>query len=366
MKKAIVAVVLIVVAGGIGFAVVTARNGDDEGAGPSTVAVTRQTLVEKALATGQIVPRHEVAVKSKVSGTVARLFVEEGGAVAAGQRLLEVRPDPTPLEYAQAKRTLQMRTLAADQRAADLRRVDGLLAKGMASQADHDRALEAAEQAALERQMAAELLDLLDTGRAIVAGRAVETIVTSPTAGRVLKIEVDVGDPVVPLTSYQPGTELLSLADMEDLVFEGTVDEIDVGKIRQGLPVELKVGAYPDRIVRGRLARIALKSQPRESATVFAVEIDITEVPDDVVLRAGYSANADVIVRRVDEVLTLPERVLVFRGDSTFVRLPAAAPDSAPAQRPVTVGMADGIRVEIRAGLDSGDVVLDKEVREIE
>lgn len=365
MKKTAIAIIVLVAVGGIGFGVSRILNGNGEDEGPATVEVTRETLVEKALATGEIVPRHEIAVKSKISGTVARLFVEEGSAVGQGDPLLEVRPDPTPLEYAQAKRTLEMRALMEEQRQSDLRRVSGLLDRGMASQADHDKATEARDQASLQRQMAAEQLALLDEGRAVIAGRVVESIVTSPIAGHVLKLHVDVGDPVVPLTSYQPGTELLALADMDELLFRGTVDEIDVGKISEGLPVELKIGAYPDSLVGGELSRIALKSEKRDNATVFEVEIDVREVPDGVLLRAGYSANADIIVRRASEVLALPERVLVFRSDSTFVRLPAAEGEE-PEERAVDIGMSDGISVQVVGGLDSGDVVLDKEIREIE
>ena len=174
------------------------------------------------------------------------------------------------------------------------------------------------------------------------------------------------GARVVPLTADQPGTELMRLADMEDLGFEGTVDGSDVGKIREGLPVELRVGAYPDSVVTGVLSRIALQSEKRESATVFKVEIKILDVPAGVLLRAGYSANADIIVRRVDAVLALPERVLVFRNDSIFVRLPPVALDGEPREQAVAIGMSDGLVVEVVGGLDSGDVVLDKEIRKIE
>lgn len=366
MKKVVSIVIALVVVAGGGYLVYQSMTPGDDNAGPATVVVTRESLVEKALASGEIVPRHQIAVKSKISGTVARLFVEEGGFVDAGASLLEVRPDPTPLEYAQAKRTLEMRVLQEKQRQSDLRRVDALLDKGMTSQAERDRAYEAFEQAELQRQMAEEQLALLDKGRAVVAGRTVESIVTSPIAGHVLAIDVDTGDPVVPLTSYQPGTELLRLANMDDLLFEGTVDEIDVGKIHEGLPVELRVGAYPDSVVTGTLTRIALQSQKRESATVFEVKIRIDDVPEGVLLRAGYSANADIIVRRVEQVLAVPERVLIFRNDSTFVRLPVDDPDASPLERAVDIGMSDGMHVQLLSGLDSGDVVLDKEIREIE
>ncbi len=362
MKKLVVAVLVLVAAGGGVYAYMKLSGNGKEG--PKTVEVSRGTLVEKALAMGEIVPRHEIAVKSKISGTVAQLFVGEGDYVKKGDRLLDVKPSPTPLEYAQAKRTLELRALVEEQRQSDLQRVQSLLTRGIASQAEHDRAREAFDQARLQRRMAEEELALLDQGRAVVAGRSVESTILSPMSGRVLKLNVDMGDPVVPLTSYQPGTELLTMADMDELLFQGTVDEIDVGKIREGFPAELKVGAFPDQLVQGRLFRISLKSQKRDNATVFEVEIDSLQVPEGAVLRAGYSANADVIVRRAVDVLVLPERVVEFRGDSVLVRLPAGAGEK-PEERPLTLGMSDGISVEVKDGLQLGDKVLEKEVKEI-
>lgn len=270
------------------------------------------------------------------------------------------------MEYAQAKRTLELRVLVAQQRQAEFVRTSGLLERGMVSRAGYDKAVEASDRANLERQMASEELALLEDGRAEVAGRVVESIIVSPISGHVLKLNVDVGDPIVPLTSFQPGTELLALADMAELLFEGTVDEIDVGKIREGMPAKIKIGAFPDTVVTGSLSRISLKSEKKDNATVFGVEIAIETVPEGVVLRAGYSANSDIIIRRVEEVLVLPERVLLFRGDTTLVRLPSPdGEDSKPEEVPIEIGMSDGISVELVAGLELGDIVLDKEIKEI-
>ena len=340
------------------------QNESEGETGPKTVKVKLDTLVETALATGEIVPRHEIDVKSKISGTVARIFVEEGVRINIGDKLLEVQPNPTPLEYAQKKRTLEMRELVEKQRLSDLERISSLLSKGMASQADHDKATEAAEQATLIRQMAEEELAILDKGKAIVAGRAVETIITSPVAGHILKRHIDVGDPVVPLTSYQPGTELITIANMDDLLLRGTVDEIDVGKIKEEMAVEIKVGALPDQKVTGTLHRISLKSHKADNATVFDVEIGNLQAPKDTYLRAGYSANADVIIKKVVDVPVLPERVVVFRNDSTFVRMPGGT-ESSPVERPIALGMSDGITVEIIGGLAVGDSVLEPKTKEI-
>ena len=364
MKKLILVLIVLALAGGGGYAYYQFANKSQD-SGPKTVNVTRGTIVEKALAMGEIVPRHEVAVKSKISGTVAKLFVEDGDAVKEGDPLLEVKPSPTPLEYAQSKRTLEMRLLQEQQRQADLDRTKGLLARGMTSQSEFDKAREAFDQAALQRRLSEEELAILDKGKAVVAGRSVESLILSPVAGSILKLNVAVGDPVVPLTSYQPGTELLTMADMSDLRFKGTVDEIDVGKIREGMPVELKIGAFPDKLVQGVLSRISLKSQKKDNATVFEVEITQLQVPEGMVLRAGYSANADIVIHRAADVLLLPERVVEFRNDSTLVRLPPATAGAAPEERLVKVGMSDGINLEVQGGLQEKDAVLEKETKEI-
>ncbi len=365
MKKIAFALIVVLSLGGGAYAYFAISSAEDEKSVPTAI-VRKDTLVEKALAVGQIAPRHEIAIKSKVSGTVAQIFIEEGDYIEAGAPLIEVRPTPTPLEYAQAKRTLEMRQLNETQRAADLQRTRGLHELGMVSQAELDRSNEQREQATLERQMAEEELAILDRGRAVVAGRTVENIIASPVSGHILDLHVDVGDPVVPLTSYQPGTELMRLANMSELLFEGSVDEIDVGKIHIDMPVEIEVGAYPGQRLKGRLHRIALKSELRDNATVFAVEIDQLIAPPEIVLRAGYSANADIIIRRAENVPVLPERLLHFRNDSTFVQLPAAKPDLQPEERLVQIGLSNGIDVEIISGLEIGDAVLEKEAQEIE
>ena len=364
MRKRIVwiAVLALVATGAILYS--RASSSGNGSRGPKTVEVALGTLVEKALATGEIVPRHEIEVKSKISGTVARIFVEEGARVNVGDPLIEVKPTPTPLEYAQKKRVLEMRALNEEQCAAERKRVERLYERGMVSEADFENAGQAFQQAVLSRKMAEEELAILDKGKAVVAGRSVESVIVSPVAGHVLKRHVDTGDPVVPLTSYQPGTELMTIADMDDLLMVGTADEIDVGKIREGMPVEIKVGAFPDRPVSGTLLRVSLKSHKKDNATVFDVEVSDLSAPDGVQLRAGYSANADIIIKRAVDVSIIPERVVEFRGDSTFVRLPSQN-GAEPEERPIVLGMSDGINTEVVGGLQVGDRVLEKKTKEI-
>jgi HlyD family secretion protein len=186
--------------------------------------------------------------------------------------------------------------------------------------------------------------------------------VKSPLTGFILEKNVNLGDPVVPLTSYQPGTAIMRMADMTDLIFKGTVDEIDVGKIKEGMSCELQVGAIPGDKITGRVILISLKAKKEDNTTVFPVEIKIDSAENSV-LRAGYSANANIIIARRDSVLTVPERVVTFRNDSAFVKIPAGEEGSE--ERYIKTGLSDAILIEVLEGLKEGEEVLEKEVKEI-
>jgi HlyD family secretion protein len=192
----------------------------------------------------------------------------------------------------------------------------------------------------------------------------VESIIRAPISGTVLELLVNEGDPVVPLTSYQAGTALTSLADMSTLVFKGTVDEIDVGKLKEGMPAHIKVGALPDSKVEGKVYLIAPKSKTAEGATLFDVEIELLP-GKDVVLRAGYSANADIAVREKADVLQIPERLVTFTDGKASVEVPGPG-DSEPVKKPIKVGLSDGMIVEVADGLHEKDLVVERPPKKIE
>jgi HlyD family secretion protein len=182
----------------------------------------------------------------------------------------------------------------------------------------------------------------------------------------VLERRVNPGDPVVPLTSFQEGTVLMTLADMGTLEFKGTVDEIDVGKLREGMPVRIQIGALPGKEVKGSLTRIAPKAREKEGATVFDVEVAIDVATTEVVLRAGYSANADIVVQEKTDVLLVPERVVTLDGEKAFVEVPGESPDSEPEKKEIQVGLSDGLNMEVVAGLDEGDDLVQRPPKKIE
>jgi HlyD family secretion protein len=359
-------VILLVVAGAAGaIYAFMGRQGNGED-GLTLVPVQRGSITDKALAVGQIEPRERFQVKSKISGIVRRCFVEVGDQVEAGDPLFELAPDPTPQELLNVDHRLRSAEASFDKARADFDRGVTLHQKGLMSRGELDALHELFELAEVALNQARDNRELARVGKVSGGDTAVEAIIRAPASGTLLGREVNPGDPVVPLTSYQPGTELAAIADMGDLIFKGTVDEIDVGKVVLGMVCRIKIGALPDQVVTGRLTRIAPEADKVEGATLFDVEIELD--PDQgVVLRAGYSANADIVIREKRDILLIPERLVLFEdeGETTVVEVPGAGPDADPIRRSVELGLSDGLNVEIVAGLGEGDSVVQRPPREI-
>ena len=367
MKKLLKIVVLLVVLGAVGFGVVQAtRSGSGDETGIKLVAVERGTIVDKALATGQIVPEEEISVKSQISGIVKDCYVNVGDPVRPGQALFTIIPDPTPLQVTESERSVELAAVSHNKAKADYQRAQRVFEAGLSPREELDGYKEVFEQTRIELELAGERLALLREGKIVKPkGGGVDSIIRAPAGGTVLERLVDPGDPVVPLTTFQAGTPLMSIANMEQLIFKGTVDEIDVGKLAEGLPVRIEIGALPAANVTGSLRMIAPKAKEEEGATLFDVEVEIEE-RGDVVLRAGYSANANIIIQEKTEVLVVPERLLLFEDDKTFVELPADTPEAEAERREVEIGLSDGINVEIVAGLAETDEVVERPPREIQ
>jgi HlyD family secretion protein len=336
------------------------KKGDDKG--PAKVKVVRMDIVEKALAVGAIEPKNEIAVKSKTSGVVGKLYVEVGDFIKAGAPLLDVRPDPTPLELAETTRGVEIAEIELANLGKELERQKELKTKGLVSQQVYESLEQQYDQAVVRAKIARERLELLEKGRIRIAGNNIETTVKAPITGYILQKSVNLGDPVVPLTSYQAGTELMKMADMKDLLFRGTLDEIDVGKITEGMPCELQIGALPGKNVKGHVALISLKARKEENTTLFPVEIAIDDAAG-AVLRAGFSANASIIIKKKEKVLAIPERIVTFRNDSSFVQI-STGPEQSK-ELCIKTGLSDAINIEVLSGLEEGQEVLEKKVKPI-
>lgn len=327
------------------------------------VKVSRGNIVDKALAVGTVEPENEISIKSKVSGVVKRIFADAGSRVKAGDPLLEVKPDPTPLELADAKRQVQLKEVEMDNLTKESVRQESMAKKQLISEKEYEDFQRSFKEAQLQLKIARERLALLESGRVTIENTQIESIIKAPIDGYVLRKMVEVGDPVTPLTSYQEGTVLMKMANMSRLIFKGTVDEIDVGKLKEGMGAEIKVGALPNEKIEGQLSKISLKADKKDNATVFPIEVTIPANSNSV-LRAGYSANVNVIIQKKDSVLTIPERTVTFRNDSAFVRV-VLGPER-DEERWIKTGLSDAINIEVLSGLSEGDSVKEKPVKKIE
>jgi HlyD family secretion protein len=353
--------IIVIVAAVILLKAKNSSEGKDNGI--KMIKVQRGDIVENALAIGRIEPKKEIAVKSKISGIVKTVFVEVGDLVKIGDSLLEIKPDPTPLEFAEAKRNVEMAKVNLEIAENEFQRMTKLLNDNLVSRQEFDVAENEHKQLQLRLKIAQERLALIEEGKTRIADRQVDTVIKSPVEGMILERRVNEGDPVVPLTSYQAGTELLILADMETLIFKGTVDEIDVGKLEEGMIAELKIGAIPDERITGKLMKISPKARQQENATLFDVEIKII-TKGEKMIRAGYSANAELVINKAENTLFIPERLVEFNEDKTFVEV--KDDNGEIIKKEVEIGLSDGINVEIKQGLEEGEEVVERPPKEIQ
>ena len=364
MRKGLIAAGVIVIAGGV-TAVLYSKSNSSKANGFKTVTVARGSVVEKALAIGAIKPKREIAVKSKISGIVKTSFREIGDKVRTGDPLFEILPDPTPIELTEARREVEIAKNVFDQAQKKYDRSLTLKNQGILATQDWDQADKEIQDAKIRLDLSNERLALIEKGRVKTERMAVESIIRAPISGTVLELLVNQGDPVVPLTSYQAGTALTNLADMNTLVFKGTVDEIDVGKLHEGMSAHIKIGALPDAKVEGKIYKISPKSKTAEGATLFDVEVELLPAKD-VVLRAGYSANAEIAVREKHDVLVIPERLVTFADGKASVELPAKAEKDPPVKKEIKTGLSDGMNVEVAEGLKEKDLVIERPPKKIE
>ncbi len=359
-KIVLTACVVILVGAVLFFALSGSAEKSDE---IKTVAVERGEIVDKALAVGRIVPKMEVSVKSKIGGIVKRTFVDIGDYVEAGDPLFDIAPDPTPIEYAEAKRNLEIYQVAYDNASLEFERTKTMKDRKLISNQEFDSKKAVIDEAELRLKLAREKLSLIESGRAEIADREVDNIIKSPISGTVLSRLVEEGDPIVPLTSYQAGTELMTLARMDNLVFKGNVDEIDVGKLYPNMVCEIEIGAIPDKKLNGVLRKISPKAHREEGSTLFEVEAVING-SDAEFLRAGYSANAEVIIVRKENIILVAERLVTIRDSISYVEVQDST--LTITEREIHTGLSDGINIEVTDGLVEGELVVERPPKEIE
>lgn len=369
MKKWIILIIVVLLLAG-GWYLFHGRKADST---ELTIEVKKGTIVEKAQAVGYIKPMNSITVKSQIAGNVAKIYHYEGEYVKKGTRLLEIQPTPAPADYATAYEAVNENRAIIKSAQRDLVRYQEAFKGGLIAR-DYDKfvaARKSYDTAKEKLTLAEQKLALLKKGKTVVAGENIANVIVSPIDGYILDRDVDVGDPVISLSSAQSATSLFTIANMNIMKFQGAVDEMDAAKIYVGMPAEVIVGSMSHQKIPGILTRISLQSEQQDAAqgtkttdtnspfsVGFQVEVTHLQVPEEVILRSGYSATADIRIKTAQDVLILPERVIHFKQGKPYVLLPAKAKQQ-PQQQPIVIGLSDGMHVEIKQGLKLGDKVLD-------
>jgi HlyD family secretion protein len=300
-----------------------------------------------------VVPRKEVAIKPQVSGIIEHLAVEPGDKVKRGDLIAQIRIIPDMVTLNNAENRLRMAEIQNDNAQRELTRNKDLLARGVISEATFVTFELGAVSAKQELEAAVENLELIRKGSTEKSGKSSNTMVKATIDGMVLEVPLEEGDSVIESNTFNDGTTLATIADMDELIFEGKVDESEVGKIRTGMTLLLTIGAIEGESFEAVLEHIAPKGIEENGAIQFEVRAAL-KMQNKAMIRANYSANADIVLDRRDEVLAISESLLQFEDSKPFVEVQVA---QAYEKRFVETGLSDGIYIEVVSGVSESDAI---------
>ena len=324
------------------------------------IVVPRTDTIEKrAVATGKVEPRDEVLIKPQISGIISEIYKEAGEQVRQGEVIAKVKVIPEMATLNSAESRVNVARISLDQTRRDFDRVKELYGSGVISKEEFETSQTTLSKAEEEMQNAQDNLEIVQNGIASRNAELSNTQIRSTITGMILDVPVKVGNSVIQSNTFNDGTTIATVADMSNMQFQGNVDETDVGKLHEGMPVQLTIGALQNVELDARLEYVAPKSTESNGVILFEVKAAV-EIPEGVFVRAGYSANASVVIRSREGVLTLPEGCVEFEEGKTYVQVltgPEDAEEQTFERREVKVGLSDGVNIEITEGVTADDKV---------
>ncbi len=313
-------------------------------------------IIKKTVATGTISPKKEVAVKARVSGIIEKVFVEEGQTVKKGDAIAKVKIVPDMVSLNNAQNRVRMAQLAVQDAEQNFERQQTLLNQGVIAEADFQPFQTELKNAHQELLAAEGNLELIKEGALKNQGTTSNTTIRATSTGMVLEVPLKEGNSVIESNTFNEGTTVATIADMGEMLFEGKVDESEVGKVKEGMNLLITIGALEGITFNAKLEHISPKGVEENGAIQFKIKAQV-ELQEDSFVRAGYSANADIVLDRKDQVMAIPEALLIFdpQSDSVFVEVETAPQKFEKKQ--VELGLSDGIMVEVLAGVDTTDSI---------
>ncbi len=326
-------------------------------------AVTVGSIDKRTVATGKVEPRNEILIKPQMSGIIAEVYKEAGDIVKAGDVIAKIKVIPDMVSLNNAESRVQRAQIAFDQTKKNYERDAKLYADKVISKEEFERTQLQYNNEKEDLKSAKDNLSLTRDGITASSAAYSNTLVRSTISGTILDVPVKVGNSVIQSNNFNDGTTIATVANMSDMLFVGKLDETEVGKIKVGMPMDITIGALQDQKLTATLEYVAPKGKEENGAIMFEMKAAV-KVPKDVFVRAGYSANAEIIFSKADKVVTIPESCIEFGGDTAFVYVLKTKEPQTFEKRQVKIGLSDGIKIEVKSGLKTSDKIRGAEILE--
>lgn len=307
--------------------------------------------------TGKIEPRNEVTVKPQISGIITELYKEAGDMVQQGEVIAKVKVIPDMGQLSSAEARVRLADINLKQAQVDFSREESLYKQKLVSADEFDKIKQTLRQAKEEVVAAQDALDVVRNGVSKSNASASSTLIRSTITGLILDVPVKVGNTVVLSNTFNDGTTIATVANMNDLIFRGNIDETEVGRLVEGMPMKITIGALQDLSFEANLEYVSPKAVESNGANQFEVKAAVHVIKGGKI-RSGYSANAEIVLAKATKVLSIPESAIEFSGDSTFVYIVKGEGEKKTYdRRAVTTGLSDGVNIEIKKGITAKDKV---------
>lgn len=316
-----------------------------------------------SVATGKVSPRDEILIKPQISGIISEVLKEAGDFVKQGDIIATVKVIPEVAQLNSAESRVNVARINLTQVKAEHERQKDLFAKGVIAKEEMDKSDADYKKAIEELENSKDNLDIVKTGISKKTAQYSNTQIRSTITGMILDVPVKAGNSVIQANTFNDGTTIATVANMNDMIFIGKIDETEVGRVHTGMPIKLSVGAIEGQKFDAILEYIAPKGVEENGAILFEIKA-AARIPDTVMVRAGYSANAEIVLAKVEKVLTIPESTITFSNDSSFVYILTDTTNHKQVfdKKLVKVGLSDGIKVEVKEGLNKGQKIRGNEV----
>lgn len=313
------------------------------------------SIERKTVVTGKVIPEDEVEIKPQIQGIIETLFVEEGDLVNTGDLLARIKVVPNEQNLNTAQGRLANSKIVLKNAKIDYDRSKDLFSKGIISKQEFENSELRYSQSKQDIANATSDLQIIRSGSAGGAASA-NTNIRATVPGTILEIPVEEGFQVIASNSFNAGTTIATIADLNKMIFEGKVDEAEVGKLKVDMPLEVNLGAIEDQSLEAKLKFIAPKGNEEQGAVQFIIEADLF-LNDSIFIRAGYSANASLVLERKDSIMAIPESLLQFDRETEKPYVEISIGEQTFEKRDIEIGISDGVNVEIISGLTKENLI---------